>query len=54
MGYDLSLVQDQIGHTKSEMTRRYAKRTPKVLADALEARSGNVISIETVNSKNKI
>ena len=54
MGYDLSLVQDQLGHTKSEMTRRYAKRAPKILADALEARRGNVIKIETANSKNKI
>jgi integrase len=54
MGYDLSLVQDQLGHTKPEMTRRYAKRAPKILADALESRRGNVISIETSNSKIKI
>jgi hypothetical protein len=33
------------------MTRRYAKRAPYVLADALEARRGNVIKIETANSK---
>jgi hypothetical protein len=48
-----SLVTDQLGHTKSEMTRRYAKRAPKILADALEARRGKVIKIETANSKNK-
>jgi hypothetical protein len=36
------------------MTRRYAKRAPIILADALEARRGNVIKIETANSKNKI
>jgi hypothetical protein len=36
------------------MTGRYAKRASKVLADALEARQGNVISIETANSQNKI
>ena len=54
LGYDLSLVQDQLGHTKPEMTRRYAKRAPKMLADALEARRGNVIKIKTANSKNKI
>jgi integrase len=53
MGYDLSLVQDQLGHTKPEMTRRYAKRAPKALADALEARRGKVIKIETANSKKK-
>jgi hypothetical protein len=36
------------------MTRRYAKRAPMVLVDALEARRGNVIDIETANSKYKI
>jgi hypothetical protein len=36
------------------MTRRYAKRAPKVLADALEARRGNDIDIETANSRGKI
>ena len=48
-----SLVTDQLGHTKPEVTRRYAKRSPKGFADALEARRGNVISIETANSRNK-
>ena len=46
MGCDLSLVQDQLGHTKPEMTRRYAKRSPKSLADALEARRGKIIDFE--------
>jgi hypothetical protein len=38
------------------MTRRYAKRALKVLADALEARRGNVIKIETkiLKSRSKI
>jgi integrase len=45
MGCDLSLVQDQLGHTKPEMTRRYAKRSLKKLGDALEARRANVIKI---------
>ena len=49
-----SLVTDQLGHTKSEMTRRYFKRAPQVLADALEARRGNVSKTETANSKTKI
>ena len=47
-------MQDQLGHTKPEMTKRYAKRAPKILADALEARRGNVIDIETANSRSKI
>jgi integrase len=34
-GNDLALVQDVLGHTKPEMTRRYAKRSPQGLADAL-------------------
>lgn len=48
-----SLVTDQLGHTKPEVARRYTKRAPKALADALEARRGKVIKIETANSKNK-
>jgi hypothetical protein len=36
------------------MTRRYAKRALKILADALEARRANIIKIETANSKTKI
>lgn len=46
MGYDLSLVQDQLGHTKPEMTRRYAKRAPKILADALEKRRAKVLKLK--------
>jgi hypothetical protein len=34
--------------------KRSAKRAPKILADALEVRRGNVKNIETANSKNKI
>jgi hypothetical protein len=49
-----SLVIDQLGRIQPEMTRRYAKRVPKVLANALEARRGNVIKTETANSKTKI
>jgi hypothetical protein len=36
------------------MIRRYVKRAPKILADALEARRGNVTNVETGNSKYKI
>jgi hypothetical protein len=35
------------------MTRRYTKRAPKVLTDALEGKRGNVIKIKTANSRNK-
>ena len=43
------MVPDQLGHTKPEMKRRYARRAPNILADALEARRGIVISIETAS-----
>jgi len=46
MGYDLSLIQDQLGHTKMDMTRRYAKRSKKVLADALIDRRSRVVELE--------
>ena len=49
-----SLVTDQLGHTKPEVARRYTKRAPKVLADALETRRENIIKTETANSKTKI
>ncbi|MFC1489242.1 tyrosine-type recombinase/integrase [Thermodesulfobacteriota bacterium] len=52
MGYDMSLVQDQLGHTKQEMTRRYAKHSKKALADALEARrKGRVIELRTSSKR---
>ena len=54
IGYDLSLVEEQLGHTESEMKRCYAKWAWKILADAAEERRGSVINIETVNSKNKL
>jgi integrase len=53
MGYDLSLVQDQLGHTKPEMTRRYAKRSLKNLGDALESRRANVIKLNSQQKKAK-
>lgn len=37
-GEDLDLVREQLGHTKMEMTRRYAKRSPSKLSDALDKR----------------
>lgn len=46
MGYDLSLVPDQLGHTKMDMTRRYARRSKKVLADALIRRRGTILKLK--------
>jgi len=37
-GEDLDLVREQLGHTKMEMTRRYAKRSQGRLTDALSKR----------------
>ena len=36
------------------MTRRYAKRAPDILAVALEARRGNVITIETATGEDVV
>ncbi len=41
-GEDLDLVREQLGHTKMEMTRRYAKRSKSKLSDALKKRRGVV------------
>jgi integrase len=46
LGYDMDLVRDQLGHAKIEMTRRYAKRSKQVLADALMARRDNVLKFK--------
>jgi integrase len=46
MGCDMDLVRDQLGHTKMEMTRRYAKRSKQTLADALMARRKKVINFK--------
>jgi len=46
MGYDMDLVRQQLGHTKIEMTQRYAKRSNKTLGDALESRRGHVVKFK--------
>jgi integrase len=43
-GEDMDLVRDTLGHTRVEMTRRYAKRSNPVVTSALEKRRGNVVS----------
>ncbi|MCF8036591.1 MAG: site-specific integrase [Desulfobacteraceae bacterium] len=37
-GEDLEFVRDVLGHTKTDMTRRYARRNPATMKDALERR----------------
>lgn len=45
-GEDIDLVRQQLGHTKAEMTRRYAKRSATKLAEALNRRRANVIELK--------
>jgi len=42
-GEDLDLVRQQLGHTKSEMTRRYAKRSVSKLSEALNRRRKKIL-----------
>jgi site-specific recombinase XerD len=44
-GVDLEMVRDIYGHTTTDMTRKYVKRTPTRMLEALEHR---VISLEDV------
>ncbi len=45
-GEDMDLVRQQLGHTKIEMTQRYAKRSISKLTDALNKRRDNVVPIK--------
>ena len=47
----MDLVREQLGHTKSEMTQRYAKRSKSTLADALEARRLRVVNLNQAEDK---
>jgi site-specific recombinase XerD len=38
-GVDLEMVRDIYGHTSTDMTRKYVKRTPTRMLEALENRS---------------
>lgn len=44
-GEDMDLVREQLGHSKIEMTRRYAKRKPARLTNALNKRRGVVVEM---------
>lgn len=45
-GEDIDLVRHVLGHTKSDMTRRYAKRSNNILTSALEKRRGKIIELK--------
>lgn len=53
-GEDMDLVRHALGHTKAEMTRRYAKRSNPVLRRALEDRRSKVIDIKGIVTKQSL
>ncbi len=46
LGYEMDLVRQLLGHTKSEMTMRYAERSNPTITKALEGRRAKVIGIK--------
>ena len=50
-GEDIDLVRQQLGHSKIEMTQRYAKRNNVKLTDALNRRRGNIVSLKTAGKE---
>ncbi|MBN1546218.1 MAG: tyrosine-type recombinase/integrase [Syntrophaceae bacterium] len=50
-GKDLSFVQEVLGHTRPDMTRRYAKRTSHKVAETLSARR-NIVSFRSTIGRN--
>lgn len=51
-GVDLEMVRDIYGHTSTDMTRKYVKRTPTRMLEALKKR-GQIIELEDLQ-RNKI
>lgn len=47
MGYDLNHVADQLEHTDTRTTKRYAARSKETLTEALESRRAKVIPMRT-------
>ena len=45
-GADLEMVRDIYGRTTTDMTRKYAKKTPRRLVEALE-KPGQVVDLTT-------
>ena len=52
MGCDMDLVRQQLGHTKIEMTQRYAKRTNAVLTSKLIQRRKNIVEFKRAKEGN--
>ncbi len=50
-GAELELVRDILGHTRSEMTRRYAKRSSEVVTKALIDRRKVIPMSRTLKSE---
>lgn len=50
-GEDIDLVRQQLGHSKIEMTQRYAKRNNVKLTDALNRRRGKVVLLREVDEQ---
>ena len=52
MGCDMDLVRQQLGHTKIEMTQRYAKRSNAVLTSKLIQRRKNIVELKETKEGN--
>jgi integrase len=51
MGVDIDIVRQQLRHTNSKMTQRYARRSNNLVTDALNQRRGNVIQMPKKDRK---
>lgn len=48
LGYEMDLVRQLLGHTKTEMTMRYAERSNPTITRALEGRRARVVKLKDV------
>ena len=48
----MDLMRQQLGHTKIEMTRRYAKRSNEVLTGTLIQRRKNIVEFKETIERN--
>ena len=51
-GVDLEMVRDIYGHTSTDMTRKYVKRTPRRMLEALESRGKVIPFTESLRKDN--
>jgi len=49
-GVDLEMVRDILGHTSTNMTRRYAKRSNRIMTNVLEFRGRLVNENQKANT----